>query len=70
MKDVQIAVIGLSYIGLPLARLFSPKYKTIGFDMNQNRVDALMNGHDATKKVSDKLLQDAINYHGFICTID
>ena len=42
MQDVKICVIGLGYVGLPLARLFSTRYKTIGFDMNQRRVDALM----------------------------
>lgn len=68
MKDIKICVIGLGYVGLPLARLFSTKYPTIGFDMNQKRVDALMNGHDATLEVSDELLQDAINIHGFKCT--
>ena len=68
--EIKIAVIGLGYVGLPLARLFSTKYKTVGFDMNQNRVDALMEGHDATLEVSDELLQDAINNHGFICTTD
>ena len=61
MKDTKICVIGLGYVGLPLARLFSTKYKTIGFDMCQNRVDALMAGHDSTLEVSDELLQDAIN---------
>lgn len=69
-NDIKICVIGLGYVGLPLARLFSTKYKTIGFDMNQNRVDALMKGHDATLEVSDELLQDAINNHGFVCTTD
>lgn len=69
-KEIKIAVIGLGYVGLPLARLFSTKYKTIGFDMNQHRVDALMDGHDATLEVSDELLQDAINNHGFLCTAD
>ena len=69
-KKIKIAVIGLGYVGLPLARLFSTKYKTIGFDMNQHRVDALMDGHDATLEVSDELLQDAINNHGFVCTAD
>ncbi len=64
----KICVIGLGYVGLPLARLFSTKYETIGFDMNQARVDALMAGHDATLEVSDELLQDAINNHGFRCT--
>lgn len=68
--EIKIAVIGLGYVGLPLARLFSTKYKTVGFDMNQKRVDALMAGHDATLEVSDKLLQDAINNHGFVCTTD
>jgi len=68
MQNIKICVIGLGYVGLPLARLFSTKYKTIGFDMNQNRVNALMTGHDSTLEVSDELLQDAINNHGFICT--
>lgn len=68
--EIKIAVIGLGYVGLPLARLFSTKYKTIGFDLNQQRVDALMAGHDATMEVSDELLQDAINHHGFFCTVD
>lgn len=67
MCEIKIAVIGLGYVGLPLARLFSTKYETIGFDMNQSRVDALMAGHDATLEVSDELLQSAIK-SGFICT--
>ena len=70
MKDIKICVIGLGYVGLPLARLFSTKYETVGFDMNQARVDALMAGHDATLEVSDELLQDAIDNHGFVCTTD
>ena len=68
MQEIKICVIGLGYVGLPLARLFSTKYETIGFDMNQSRVDALNGGHDATLEVSDELLQDAINNHGFKCT--
>lgn len=68
MATYKICVIGLGYVGLPLARLFSTKYETIGFDMNQTRIDALMTGHDATLEVSDELLQDAINNHGFRCT--
>ncbi len=70
MKETKICVIGLGYVGLPLARLFSTKYETVGFDMNQCRVEALMAGHDATLEVSDELLQDAINNHGFKCTSD
>lgn len=67
--ETKICVIGLGYVGLPLARLFSTKYKTVGFDMNQARVDALMSGHDATLEVSDELLQGAIK-NGFTCTTD
>ncbi len=69
-KDIRICVIGLGYVGLPLARLFSTKYPTVGFDMNSKRCEALMAGHDATLEVSDELLQDAINNHGFVCTAD
>lgn len=68
MLNIKICVIGLGYVGLPLARLFSTKFETVGFDMNQNRVDALMAGHDATLEVPDDLLQDAIKNHGFVCT--
>lgn len=69
MDDIKIAVIGLGYVGLPLARLFSTKFTTVGFDMNQARVDALMTGHDATLEVDDCLLQEAI-VNGFKCTTD
>ncbi len=68
MQNIKICVIGLGYVGLPLARLFSTKFPTIGFDMNQSRVDVLMNGHDATLEVDDELLQEAISNNGFICT--
>lgn len=70
MKQIRICVIGLGYVGLPLARLLSTKYETIGFDMNHKRVNALMAGHDATFEVADDLLQDAIRNHGFVCTTD
>lgn len=70
MKETKICVIGLGYVGLPLARLFSIKYKTIGFDVNTRRCEALMGGHDATLEVSDELLLDAINNHGFVCSSD
>lgn len=68
-RQTKIAVIGLGYVGLPLARLFSTKYTTVGFDMNPHRVKALMAGHDATLEVSDDLLQEAIR-NGFTCTSD
>lgn len=69
MQGIKICVIGLGYVGLPLARLFSTKYKTVGFDLNEARVNALMAGHDATLEVSDELLQSAIA-NGFVCTSD
>lgn len=68
MKNTKICVVGLGYVGLPLARIFSTKYPTIGFDMNQNRCDTLMAGHDVTLEVTDDILQNAINNHGLICT--
>lgn len=68
LNNIRICVIGLGYVGLPLARLFSTKYETIGFDLNQNRVDALNAGHDSTLEVDDELLKDAIDNHGFKCT--
>lgn len=68
--DIKIAVIGLGYVGLPLARLFSTKYPTVGFDINKGRIVELMAGHDATLEVEDALLQEAISKHGFVCTDD
>lgn len=46
MNTIKIAVIGLGYVGLPLARLFSTKYTTVGFDMNPNRVNALQSTYN------------------------
>ena len=66
----KIAVIGLGYVGLPLARLFSTKFPTVGFDMNPHRVAALNGGHDATLEVEDHLLREAMEQHGFRCTCD
>ncbi|MCI5665117.1 MAG: nucleotide sugar dehydrogenase [Mediterranea sp.] len=70
MNGIKIAVIGLGYVGLPLARLFSTKYKTVGFDLSQERVDMLMNGHDSTLEVPDALLHDAVCNHDLLCTTD
>lgn len=67
-KDIKICVIGLGYVGLPLARLFSTKYPTVGYDMNSARCEALMAGHDSTLEVNDDLLKEAINKHNFKCT--
>ena len=63
-------MIGLGYVGLPLARLFSTKFPTVGFDMNPHRVAALNGGHDATLEVEDHLLREAMEQHGFRCTCD
>ena len=69
MDRIKICVIGLGYVGVPLARLLSTKYETIGFDMNQSRVERLMQGHDATLEVPDHLLQEALA-NGFVCSSD
>ncbi len=53
----KIAVIGLGYVGLPLARLFATKYKVVGFDINQKRIKELREGHDATLELEDDLLR-------------
>ena len=68
LSDIKLCVIGLGYVGLPLARLFSTKYPTVGFDIDSRRVEALMQGHDDTLEEEDDLLQEAINNHGFRCT--
>ncbi len=63
----KIAVIGLGYVGLPLARLLSTRYETIGFDTNETRVSELNQGHDRTLEVEGELLREALN-SGFRCT--
>ena len=60
MKDTKIAVIGLGYVGLPLAHAFSEKYKVIGFDIAQWRVDELNNGLDRTLELSEKQVKEAL----------
>lgn len=67
---MKIAVIGLGYVGLPLARLFSTKYPTIGYDINRSRVERLMQGYDDTLEVENSVLREAIKKHGFVCTDD
>jgi len=65
--NIRIAVIGLGYVGLPLARLFSTKYPTVGFDINPERINMLMSGHDDTFEIEDHLLQQALK-NGLLCT--
>ncbi len=54
---MKIGVIGLGYVGLPLARLFATKYSVVGFDINTTRISQLQNGSDVTLEVSDEVLQ-------------
>lgn len=59
-KNTKIAVIGLGYVGLPLARLFATKFPVIGFDINEARVAELRTGHDSTLEVEDDILQSVL----------
>ena len=54
MKDIQIAIIGLGYVGLPLAVEFSKKFPVVGYDINQKRVEDLNKGHDFTLEVNNQ----------------
>jgi len=72
----KIAVIGLGYVGLPLARLFATKFPVLGFDINQKRIDELRSGKDLTLEVEDDILQAALvnenpfssNTNGLYCS--
>lgn len=79
MENVKVAVIGLGYVGLPLAVEFSKIYECVGFDINQNRVKELENGHDRTLEVSDDYLKSVLSSQntslksenkGLLCTND
>lgn len=59
-SNIKIAVIGLGYVGLPLARLFATKYPVVGFDINQSRIDGLCSGTDSTLEVSDENLKQVL----------
>jgi len=56
----KIAVIGLGYVGLPLARLFATKYPVVGFDINQKRIDELRSGRDLTLEVENEVLSEVL----------
>lgn len=73
MNKDKIAIIGLGYVGLPLARLFATKYAVVGFDINTERVSELMTGKDATQEVSDAVLKSVLvqkpsNKNGLFCS--
>ncbi len=59
-KEYKIAVIGLGYVGLPLATLFASKYPVVGYDINQKRINELKQGSDATLEVSDQALKNVL----------
>ncbi|MDG2433858.1 nucleotide sugar dehydrogenase [Flavobacterium sp.] len=60
MNMKKIAIIGLGYVGLPLARLFATKYQVVGFDINTKRISSLRSGTDSTLEVSDEILQEVL----------
>ena len=60
MSGIKIGIIGLGYVGLPLARLFAKKYKVIGFDIDETRVNQIKNGVDKTNEVNNKTLQEVL----------
>jgi len=73
--NLKIAIIGLGYVGLPLARLFATKYPVVGFDINQNRINELNSGLDATLEVDEKTLKGVLKNasnegNGLFCTND
>jgi UDP-N-acetyl-D-galactosamine dehydrogenase len=68
MSAYKIAVIGLGYVGLPLAVEFAQKYPTIGFDIAPSRVDELNAGHDRTLEIEDDYLQEVNTNYGFVTT--
>lgn len=63
MNKMKVAVVGLGYVGLPLARLFATKYSVVGFDIKQERISALMSGSDLTGEVSDDDLKSVLLSH-------
>ena len=65
MKNKKICLIGLGYVGLPLAVAFAEKFKVVGFDISQSRINELKDGHDSTLEIENDLLQlvnSNINY--------
>lgn len=59
-KEYKIVVIGLGYVGLPLATLFASKYPVVGYDINQKRINELKQGADATLEVSKEALKNVL----------
>ena len=64
-NDYKIAIIGLGYVGLPLAVAFAEKYKVVGFDVNIQRANELNNGHDSTLEIEDQLLNSVLDIDNY-----
>ncbi|QXP69069.1 nucleotide sugar dehydrogenase [Polaribacter sp. R2A056_3_33] len=60
MSKIKIGIIGLGYVGLPLARLFATKFSVVGFDINQTRIEELGQGKDVTREISKELLDKVV----------
>jgi UDP-N-acetyl-D-galactosamine dehydrogenase len=60
LSEINIAIIGLGYVGLPLAVSFAKKYPVVGYDIDQNRVDELLNGLDSTLEIDSDQLQSVL----------
>ena len=56
LSKAKIAIIGLGYVGLPLALEFSKKFPTVGYDINKERINELEKGHDRTLEIQDDIL--------------
>ena len=59
MKNIKIAILGLGYVGLPLAIEFGKVFKTTGFDINESRIKELLAGKDSTLEVTSQELQES-----------
>ena len=72
-KEEKLAVIGLGYVGLPIALAFAKKVKVVGFDINEKRINELMSGVDSTLEVDNKTLKGVLvskssDSNGLFCT--
>lgn len=75
MTSIKVGIIGLGYVGLPLARLFATKYDTIGFDINEKRISEINQGSDVTLELSSQKLKEVLKNtdsteKGLLCSSD
>jgi UDP-N-acetyl-D-galactosamine dehydrogenase len=75
MEKIKIGIIGLGYVGLPLARLFATKYPVAGFDINKKRVEEIMSGNDHTLEIEESVLKAVLkessnDQTGLYCSYD